>query len=387
MAISHGLTLAVILLVLGGVLQILLARRLDASATDELRAAASGQAARIREADRPIPPTDSDVPSAASVQLAVYTAPDKTLVGESTEVPPWLRAYPSAVTDLDIVGERVRVVTVPAFVRGRALAWVSAGRSLAPEDRLVDRMDVALVLGGLAAVASSLAAGWWLAGRASRPIQAAYEAQAGFAADASHELRTPLTFIRSAVEVLGADDPELRGQVLSEVDYLTGLTRRLLLLARAERGTVTLEATPVDVETACRSSVRRSERADGTDLTTFGDQGVSALADRIAFEAILDALLENVKVHAGGRARVSWERRGGQATVSVADHGPGIPSEHVDRAFDRFFRSDPSRARSTGGAGLGLAVARTLAEAQGGRIWLEPTAGGGLTVKLELPAA
>jgi signal transduction histidine kinase len=386
MAVSHGLLLAVILVVLGGGLQLILARRLGTGATDDLYAAASSQVERIREAGMPVAPADSDVPSAASIQVAVYAAPADTLVGETPEVPVWLRRYPNRVTDLEVAGERVRIVSIPAVVHGSTVAWVSAGRSLAAEDRLLGRVRLLLVLGGILAVVASLGAGWWLAGRAMRPVEAAYVAQAGFAADASHELRTPLTFIRSGVEVLASQDPELGDQVLSEVDYLTGLTQRLLLLVRAERGTVTLDRAPLDVPSACRSAADRSERAHGNRLTLAGEDGVVALADRIGFEAILDALLENVAVHASGEATMSWQRRGQGAVVSIADHGPGIPAEHAGRAFERFFRADPSRARETGGAGLGLALARALAEAQGGRIWIEPTPGGGVTVKLALPA-
>jgi signal transduction histidine kinase len=155
-----------------------------------------------------------------------------------------LRHYPTDITDLTVSGERVRVVAEPAIIDGRTVAWAVAGRSLAAEDALVQRIRSLLLVGGVLAILASLAAGWWLAGRAVRPVERAYEAQAGFAADASHELRTPLTFIRSGVEVLAERDPELGRDVLSEVDYLTGLTQRLLLLARAERGAVTLERRP-----------------------------------------------------------------------------------------------------------------------------------------------
>ena len=232
---------------------------------------------------------------------------------------------------------------------------------------------------------ASLAAGWWLAGRAVRPVERAYEAQAGFAADASHELRTPLTFIRSGVEVLAERDPDLGGEVLSEVDYLTGLTQRLLLLARAEKGSIRLEVEPVDVGAACRSAAHRSARAHGNELSTGGGD-LAALADRVAFEAVLDAIFENVERHGGGAADVRWAREDGWVVIMVADHGPGLAEDLHGRAFERFFRVDPSRARETGGAGLGLALAKTLVEAQSGRMWLEPTPGGGLTVNVGLPA-
>lgn len=387
MAVSHALVLTVILIALGFSLQLILARTLDRSATDDLFSLAQGQAERIAEAGNVVPPVDSDVPSAASVRVAVYQAPNDALVGEPTETPTWLRHYPEDVTDLTVSGERVRVVTVPAVIEGRTVAWVAVGRSLVAEDRLVHRVRLLLLAGGAFAIVASLAAGWWLAGRAVRPVERAYEAQAGFAADASHELRTPLTFIRSGVEMLAERDAELGRDVLSEVDYLTGLTQRLLLLARAERGAVTLERTSIDIAAACRSAARRSESADANSLALDGPDELAASGDRVGVEAALDAILENVKIHGGGAAELRWRTAGNEAVVSVSDRGSGLDADLADRAFERFFRADPSRARDTGGAGLGLSLARTLVQAQGGRIWIEPTPGGGLTANIALPLA
>jgi signal transduction histidine kinase len=387
MALSHALVMTVILVVLGFAVQLLLARSFDRGATNDLVADASGQVERIEEAGTPRPPIDSDVPSVASVQMAVYGEPGGVIVGDRTEVPAWLKHYPNKVTDLTVAGEHVRVVTLPAVVNGRPIAWVAVGRSLASEDHLLDRVRLLLLAGGAVAVAASLAAGWWLAGRAVRPVERAYEAQAGFAADASHELRTPLTFIRSGVEVLSERDPELGHDVLSEVDYLTGLTQRLLLLARAERGAVTLPPGPVDVAQVCRSAARRSTNAHANRLTLEGAPELVATGDPVALEAALDAVLENVKVHGGGAAELTWSVEGGEAVTTVVDHGPGIAGPLTDRAFERFFRADPSRARETGGAGLGLSLARALVEAQSGRMWVEDTTGGGLTAKIALPLA
>jgi two-component system, OmpR family, sensor histidine kinase CiaH len=385
LALSHAVVLLVMLVVLGALVQFLLARSLDGGVTEQLQQQALAQAERIREHGGPIPPADVDVPSAAAVRVAVFRVPSGAPMAEPTEIPPWLHRYDSPVTDIEVAGEHVRVVSLPAVIGGRTVAWIAAGRSLLPEERLLQRVRLLFLLGGAVAVLASLGAGWWLAGRAVRPVERAYDAQAGFAADASHELRTPLAFIRSGVEVLAERDPELGADVLSEVDYLTAVSQRLLELARAERGELGTQPSEIEVAKVCRSAARRSETAHANRLTLQGEDALVATGDRVGFESALDAVLENVGRHGGGRAEIHWAGSGPEAIVCVADHGPGISEEHVHRAFERFFRADPSRARETGGAGLGLALARMLVEAQRGRMWVEPTPGGGLTAKIALP--
>jgi len=384
-ALSHALVLLVILVSLGVTLQYVLARTLDASVTRQLRTSAEGVAERIGEAGKPVPPPDSDVPSDAATQLAVYT-PTGVLVGEHAETPSWLTPGGASINDLEVDGQRVRVVSIPVTIGGSTVAVVVAGRSMLAEDDLVHRVRTLLLAGSLLALIASLAAGWWLAGRAVRPVERAYEARAAFAADASHELRTPLTFIRQGVEVLAVHDPALGDQVLDEVDYMAGLSQRLLLLARAE-GDPTLTLEPVAIAMPIRQAAERSERALGLRLRVEETNGLRAMADTTALEIALDAVFENVARHGGGAADVRAHRDGPDVVIEVADGGPGLPRDLHGRAFDRFFRADPSRARETGGAGLGLALTRAWVEAQHGRVGLSATPGGGLTVSIGLPAA
>jgi two-component system OmpR family sensor kinase len=236
------------------------------------------------------------------------------------------------------------------------------------------------------ALVVSVLGGWWLAGRAVEPVERAFRAQAAFAADASHELRTPLTFIQQGVEVLAEHDRVLGPQVLAEIDYLTSLTRRLLDLARIDAGEA--EPTPFRLSSAVESACHRSVRALGVALRIERvTQDLVIDGDRTGAEAALDAVLENVARHGGGTADVRVRPVDGSAMIDIADHGPGMPEASRDRAFERFFRADVARARRTGGAGLGLALARALIEAQHGTIELAPTPGGGLTVTIALPIA
>jgi signal transduction histidine kinase len=384
MAASHAAVLAIMMLALSGAGYVLLSHDLDRAVTNQLLTAATQQVIRIEEAGHALPPPDSDAPSTSATQIGVFRQGGRPL-GETPELPSWLTPGPRRVTDRTIAGEHARLVTLSASSGGTLLATVVAARSLTPEEQLLRRVRLLLLGGGAVAIALSLAAGWLLAGRAVRPVERAYEAQAGFAADASHELRTPLTFVRSGVEVLAERDPALGAQVLDEIDHLTGITKRLLALARAEGGKLRLDPQPIDVAAICRSSARRSEAASGARLVLDGDDA-GALGDPVATEAALDAVLENVSVHGGGEAVVRWRTENRRVLISVADHGPGLRPEFAERAFERFARGDRSRTRATGGAGLGLALSRGLVEGQGGSMWLEETPGGGLTANIALPA-
>jgi signal transduction histidine kinase len=387
LALAFAVVSLVIIGIFTALVLVLLSRGLDHRATDQLEAESRAQVERIAEGGPLEPTIDVDVPSTSAIQVAVYPTDGSSSVGDSKENPSWLKAYPSEVTDLSVAGERVRVITLPAYRHGVLVAEVAAGRSLEPEAELIGRVRSLFLWGSLVVVAASVAAGWWWAGRAVEPVERSYEAQAGFAADASHELRTPLAFIRAGVETLVETEPELGAEVLGEVDYLTGLTERLLQLARADRGQLVLERSPVDLSAACRLCARRCTTTSGTVLALEGPDGLSVSADRIALEAALDAVLENVGRHGGGAGEVRWERSGERAVVTVVDHGAGMPGALHDRAFERFFRVDPSRARETGGAGLGLSLARALIEAQQGQMWLEATPGGGVSAKISLATA
>lgn len=388
LALSHALVLIVILLVAGFAVQGLVARRLDSGITRELQDAARAEAEQLGESLRNQQPLDPELPSHAAVRIAVYDT-DGTLVNDTEDTPSWLQPQPSAVADLRVAGEPVRIVTAPLDRMGYPGAAIVVARSTRPEELLLEHMRAWMALGGMIAVGFSLLAGWWLAGLAVRPVRRAYEAQASFAADASHELRTPLAFVRQGVEVMAEADPELGGQVLEEIDYLTALTERLLRLARAEGEGLELPTEPVAVAPAVEAAARRSRSAHHNDLTvTPHADELAVLADRTSLEAILDAAFENVASHGGGRADIDWHAIDATVELAVRDHGPGLPAGvDPERVFERFYRADPSRARATGGAGLGMPLARTLAEAQSGRLRLESTPGGGLTVVLSLPRA
>jgi signal transduction histidine kinase len=386
MALSHAAVITVVLSVIGLAGYLAIARSLDRAVTNSLVSAASGEVDRIVESGRIVDPPDSDLPSAAQTRVAVFTM-SGDVHGESADVPSWLRPQKERIVTTTASRERLRIVTMTASLNGTPAALVVAGRSLSSQDDLLSELRWLLLLGGAAAVALAFGLGWVLAFAAAEPIRRAYEAQERFAADASHELRTPLAFLQSGLEMTAERDPELGGELLAEVSYLTDLTKRLLVLARADdRARVELQPEPL--APLCRASVERATRTLSVAVDVRCSEDLAGQVDPTLFEAALDALLENVAVHGGRRATLTCEAAdAGHVVIAVADHGMGIETSLRARVLEPFFRVDPARSREHGGAGLGLSLAAKLIRAQGGTLSLSETPGGGLTATISLSRA
>jgi heavy metal sensor kinase len=230
-------------------------------------------------------------------------------------------------------------------------------------------------------------------------IEQAFEQLRRFTSDASHELRTPLAAIRGVGEValqknLGAGEyRDVIGSMLEEVGRLTLLTESLLTISRADAGQIPLHlsefpALQLAQETGGLLEVLAEEKSQ--ELSISGDPGAVVSGDRILVRQALVNILHNAVRHTplGGRISVTVEDSGEQwVSMRVADNGPGIPTEHAARVFDRFYRADNSRSAQSGGAGLGLAIAKWSLEAQRGELILESSAGVGCTFHLRLPRA
>jgi signal transduction histidine kinase len=221
-------------------------------------------------------------------------------------------------------------------------------------------------------------------------LERAFARQRDFVSDASHELRTPLAVLRAQVELLDREaDEDARHQatraLLRRLDEMDRLVDDMLTLASAEAGRL-VQPRAIDLRDFFED-VRR-------DLPLFGERDfhvepvagtVQADPDRLT--QVLRNLVRNAVAHTepGGRVAVTATVREGWLTIAVSDDGPGIPPEHLERVFERFHRVDEGRAREGGGAGLGLAIARAIVEAHGGRIGAESRPGAGTTITLELP--
>ncbi|MEZ5175217.1 MAG: HAMP domain-containing sensor histidine kinase [Acidimicrobiia bacterium] len=205
-----------------------------------------------------------------------------------------------------------------------------------------------------------------------------------FFAAVSHDLRTPLASMQAATEALrdgvAADPDRYLASLLTDVRALQTLVDDLFLLARIQAGDMTLDIDATDVTEVADDVVQSM-------LPVADDKGVALKLDvdeRVVVETapaavarVIRNLIDNAIRHTPRGSTVTVTvTGGGGATVVVADEGPGFPPEFIDQAFDSFTRSDASRSRRSGGAGLGLAIANGLVTALGGEIWIEATSHG-----------
>ncbi|HEV7237928.1 MAG TPA: ATP-binding protein [Thermoanaerobaculia bacterium] len=212
-------------------------------------------------------------------------------------------------------------------------------------------------------------------GRAFNSMAEALErnerARRNMVSDVAHELRTPLTNIRVHIEAaqdgVVAADAKFLGSIEEEAATLARLVDDLQQLSLAEAGQLRLELAEVRVAEIV-------ERAVTPTVVCNVPQDLVVRADARRMVQVVRNLVNNALVHAESRVEVSAARVGDGVEIRVADDGPGVPPEHVERIFDRFYRVDESRSRSTGGAGLGLAIAKQLVELHGGRIWYDKPA-------------
>lgn len=226
-------------------------------------------------------------------------------------------------------------------------------------------------------------------------LERSFEALRRFTADAAHELRTPLTALRSVGEVALGDAKreatyrETIGSMLEEADRLARLVDVLLTLSRADSGRVEIHRAPVALRAFAQEisdllRVLAEEKSQA--IVIEGDSTVQAWADPAVLRQAVINILDNAIRHSpsDGRIRIVVAHRSGEAVLEVIDQGDGIPEADRERIFDRFYRADKARARKTGGAGLGLSIARWAVEANGGRIEVE-SGGGGSCFRVWLP--
>jgi signal transduction histidine kinase len=220
-------------------------------------------------------------------------------------------------------------------------------------------------------------------------LEASHRAQQRFVGDASHELRSPLTTIISGLEA-AEDHPELLDTglasttLLPEAHRMRTLIEDLLLLARADEQRLVARTNEVSVSDVAEAEVARARQNSCCTIDSMITP-VRIVGDSTAISRVVRNLLDNAIRHATSRVEVCVGDRDGAAIIAISDDGPGIAREDRTRVFERFVRLDSDRSRSSGGAGLGLAIVAEVVAAHGGIVTVEGPPGRGTTMQVSLP--
>ncbi len=340
--------------------------------------------------------------------------------------------------------DRLLVYSRPLVNEGQLMGIVQLARSLADYDQTLNTLRNILIVGGLVVTVLAFGAGWVIAGAALRPIhritdtaqaigthrdferrvnytgptdevgqlaitfntmldelqdayrqtEQALQAQRRLVTDASHELRTPLTTIRGNLGLLerrppidDEDKTAVLTDLVDETNRLIRLTNDLLVLARSDAGRP-LRSESIDLQPLIDDTCRQANLL-GTARTIVCENDLAAtlIGDRDAIKQVLLILLDNALkfTPAGGTITIGTALADRLVAIRIADTGSGIEPEALPHIFERFYRADMSRTGE--GAGLGLAIAKELIEAQHGRITVESVVGKGSTFTVTLPQA
>jgi two-component system, OmpR family, sensor kinase len=224
-------------------------------------------------------------------------------------------------------------------------------------------------------------------------LRALLDTQRNLLADTAHELRNPLTVIHTNLDLLRLDidaatREEVADETLAEAQRMRRLVDDLLLLAEVE-GQERQTQEPVRLDELVRSAIASfHDQAPGNEFEVDAQDGLVVQGNTEQLRRVVVNLVENATQYGEPEStvRVTVTRRGRRGILEVSDTGPGIAPEHIPHIFDRFYRVDSARRRSTGGTGLGLAIVREIVTAHGGSVQVESYPGQGSTFRVTLPA-
>ncbi|GAA1598974.1 ATP-binding protein [Kribbella hippodromi] len=278
-----------------------------------------------------------------------------------------------------------------------AASWLLAGQALRPVERirqrvqgiessdLTERVPVPRTDDEIARLATTM-------NEMLDRLQTGQANQRRFVADASHELRSPLATIAAGLDVIqpaaqGQSWQDLHQLMTGEAERMRRLVENLLLLAKADDAALPMQRAEVDLDDLVDTEVLRLRERNHSAIEVLTDvHPVRVVGDPLRLSQVIRNLTENAVLAAHSTVRLSTARQDGSAVLLVEDDGDGIPEGEQQRVFERFVRLDASRARSSGGSGLGLSIVQEIIKAHHGTVTLTaPDGGGGTVATVTLP--
>jgi two-component system, OmpR family, sensor histidine kinase SenX3 len=357
--------------------------------TTRTGAVRSNRGSRLRAAHQParLPPGIASVLSVLSSSAVVVDSNDRVL-----------RASAAARAFGLVKGDRLMVTELAALARQvRRDGEIREGEFEVPVPRLGGRTTSFAVR--VAPLGAAVGGGGLVLVLAEDQTESRRvdEVKRDFVANTSHELKTPVGALALLAETIedAADDAEavrrFAGKMRQEAQRLTNLVQDLITLSRIQAVEPVPDPRPVELDMVVAEALdrcRMKANARGITLASAGLRGLSVLGDEDLLVTALRNLLENAVAYSPERTRVIVSLKkaiDGNAELSVADQGIGIPERDLERIFERFYRVDPARSRATGGTGLGLAIVKHVMAAHNGRVTVRSVEGAGSTFTLFIP--
>ena len=444
LAAALAVAMSVVLILTGVFVYLRVASDLDRTIDDGLRSRADDVAALVTQADSGLAEGGSVRLAESEEAFSQVLLPDGSVLDSTpgasqpalslSEIEPL--AGPVLLDDRQVSGieGEARLLARPVAAQGTNLVVV-VGSTTSDRGEALDGVVRALALGGPIAVLLTSGVGYLLAGLGLAPVEAmrrraeqvtlarggerlplpeardeirrlgetlntmlarleaSFERERAFVADASHELRTPLAVLKAELEVTlrGRGYDHVVGESLAtaieEVNHLSRLAEDLLLIARSQDGELAVKLEPTNVTELLEGVIERfrpQAETQGRAIELLADEEFSADVDPLRIRQAVGNLIDNALRHGEGEISVHLSRDREMAAIAISDGGAGFPAGFADKAFERFTRADPGRGR--GGTGLGLAIVQTIAKAHGGEARIADGGHAGATVVLAIPA-
>jgi two-component system, OmpR family, sensor kinase len=443
LTLAFAAAMAVLLTGLGFFIYARLQAGLDDSLNQSLRSRTNDVRALVNQADTGLADAGGARLSQAGGGFAQVLQPGGRVLDQTPGLPrsPLLRPRDLArasrgalliTTQVRALGS-VRLLATPVRAQDRPVV-VLVGTSLKSRTAALDNLGALMLLGGPVALVLASLLGYGVSALSLRSVEAmrrrttqlsvtepgqrlpvppardelrrlaltlnemldrndlAFARERRFVADASHELRSPLAILKTGLEIAldgEGSKQELRAALASadaETDRIAHLASDLLTLAQADEGRLRIEPAPLRASEAVeRLQQRFAQRALAQErqIVTEVAPELIVQADPLRLEQALSNLLDNALRHGAGTVRISAARHDGKVDLHVTDDGPGLPSDFLPVAFERF--TLPEQGRTSAGTGLGLAIVRSIAEAHGGEARIANRPGGGADVWIALP--
>lgn len=266
-----------------------------------------------------------------------------------------------------------------------------------PESQMLKKLLTVIVTIGIITVLITFLASLFMANRALIPVRQSWERQRDFVADASHELRTPLAVVQTSLElVMSNKEDTVENQlywldnIKAENARMTKLVNDLLFIARSDAGESQVERSSFPLDIVCKETIISFKLlcdSNNVKITDDIEPGVNFYGIETRIKQLVTILLDNAVKYtpSGGQIKVSLKQTDTSVEIDVSDTGLGIPKEHINKIFERFYRVDSSRSSTSGGTGLGLSIAKIIVSEHHGHISVNSVTGQGSCFHITLP--